>query len=94
MPKGGFGNLIALPLQKKPREQGRSIFVDENSNHHQDQWLFLASIKPMSPFDIEPAIFTATGNAHPLDVTFIDKEDQKEPWKREKNQTTGGQKLR
>jgi hypothetical protein len=24
MPKGGFGNLIALPLQKQPRESGRS----------------------------------------------------------------------
>ena len=25
MPKGGFGNLIALPLQKKPRENGCSV---------------------------------------------------------------------
>ena len=29
LPKDGFGNLIALPLQKKPREQGRSVFVGE-----------------------------------------------------------------
>jgi superfamily II DNA or RNA helicase len=87
MPKGGFGNLIALPLQKKPREQNRSVFVDENFNPHQDQWLFLASIKPMSPYDVEPVIFSATGNTHPLDVTFIDEEDQKEPWRREKNQS-------
>ncbi len=29
MPKGGFGNLIALPLQKKPREAGHSVFVDD-----------------------------------------------------------------
>jgi hypothetical protein len=29
LPKGGFGNLIALPLQKQPREQGRSVFVDD-----------------------------------------------------------------
>ncbi|WP_323902414.1 TOTE conflict system archaeo-eukaryotic primase domain-containing protein [Aeromonas caviae] len=28
MPKGGFGNLIALPLQKGPRERGCSVFVD------------------------------------------------------------------
>ena len=28
MPKGGFGNLIALPLQKGPRENGYSVFVD------------------------------------------------------------------
>jgi hypothetical protein len=26
MPKGGFGNLIALPLQKRPRELGNSVF--------------------------------------------------------------------
>lgn len=38
----------------------------------------------MSPYDIEPVIFTVTGNTHPLDVTFIDEEDQKEPWKRKK----------
>ena len=30
MPQGGFGNLIALPLQKKPREQGNSVFLDAN----------------------------------------------------------------
>ncbi|MDP1647238.1 MAG: hypothetical protein Q8M01_03425 [Rubrivivax sp.] len=28
MPKGGFGNLIALPLQKGPREKSFSVFVD------------------------------------------------------------------
>ena len=29
LPRGGFGNLIALPLQKKPRENGNSVFVNE-----------------------------------------------------------------
>ncbi len=33
MPKGGFGNLIALPLQKGPREQGFSVFVDAELHH-------------------------------------------------------------
>jgi hypothetical protein len=28
MPKGGLGNLIALPLQKLPRADGNSVFVD------------------------------------------------------------------
>ena len=28
MPKGGFGNLIALPLQRGPRENGNSVFID------------------------------------------------------------------
>ena len=30
LPQGGFGNLIALPLQKRPREHGNSVFLDEN----------------------------------------------------------------
>jgi superfamily II DNA or RNA helicase len=82
MPKGGFGNLIALPLQKHPRENGCSVFVDADLRPYRDQWGFLASILPMPAHDLEPIILRATGNAHPLDVTFIDEEDQKEPWKR------------
>ncbi len=82
MPKGGFGNLIALPLQKKPRESGYSVFVDAALRPYPDQWGFLASIQPMPAHDIEPTILRATGGVHPLDVTFIDEEDLKEPWKR------------
>lgn len=82
LPKGGFGNLIALPLQKKPRENGCSVFVDESWQPHPDQWAFLASIKRMSPCDIEPTLQRAVGGAHPLDVTFIEQEDLATPWKR------------
>ncbi len=82
MPKGGFGNLIALPLQKKPRENGCSVFVDAALRPYPDQWVHLASIQPMPANDFEPTILRATGSVHPLDVTFIDDEDLKEPWKR------------
>ena len=82
MPKGGFGNLIALPLQKQPRERNYSVFVDDAFKPYPDQWTFLASIQPMSFQDIEPVILLAIGNTHPLDVTFISDEDLKEPWKR------------
>lgn len=82
MPKGGFGNLIALPLQKIPRDRGCSVFVDGDLRPYRDQWAFLATIQSMPAHDIEPTILRATGNSHPLDVTFIDEEDQKEPWKR------------
>ena len=82
MPKGGFGNLIALPLQKKPRDVGHSVFVDDNLRIYPDQWAFLASVEPMSPMDIEAAILRAIGPTHPLDVTFIDEEDLATPWKR------------
>ena len=83
MPKGGFGNLIALPLQKHPRESGCSVFVDAELRPYRDQWAFLASVQPMAPHDIEPTILRATGGVHPLDVTFIDDEDLATPWKRE-----------
>jgi superfamily II DNA or RNA helicase len=90
MPKGGFGNLIALPLQKWPRESGFSVFVDAQLRPYQDQWGFLASIQPMAAHDIEPTILRATGSVHPLDVTFIDDEDLATPWKR---QSTSAKKL-
>lgn len=83
MPRGGFGNLIALPLQKHPRENGYSVFVDAALRPHRDQWAFLASVQPMAPHDIEPTILRATGGIHPLDVTFIDDEDLTTPWKRQ-----------
>ena len=82
MPKGGFGNLIALPLQKAARERDCSVFVDGALRPHPDQWAFLAGLVPMPVRDIEPTILRATGGTHPLDVTFVEDEDLKEPWKR------------
>ncbi len=41
MPIGGFGNLIALPLQRRPREKGNSVFVDDDFIPYDDQWAFL-----------------------------------------------------
>lgn len=83
MPKGGFGNLIALPLQKEAREKGFSLFVDEKLQPHTDQWSFLASVRTMSLADLESAIQRAMGGGHPLDVAFIADEDEREPWKRQ-----------
>ena len=88
MPKGGFGNLIALPLQKAARERGFSVFVDEAQRPHPDQWAFLASMPRMSASDIEPTILHATGGTHPLDVTFVEDEDLREPWKRTNSTST------
>lgn len=87
MPKGGFGNLIALPLQKWPRERDCSVFLDVDLRPHPDQWAFLAAIQPMDLHDIEPTILRATDGVHPLDVTFIDDEDLATPWKRESGST-------
>ena len=37
IPKGGFGNLIALPLQHLPRSHGNSVFLDGDFNPCPDQ---------------------------------------------------------
>jgi hypothetical protein len=48
MPKGGFGNLIALPLQAGPVREGNSLFLNADLEPYSDQWAFLRSIKPLS----------------------------------------------
>jgi hypothetical protein len=48
MPKGGFGNLIALPLQKKVRDNGNSVFIDANFVPYPDQWSFLSNIEKLN----------------------------------------------
>lgn len=82
MPKGGFGNLIALPLQKYPRELGRSVFVDANLQPLPDQWAFLENIRPLPQERIEEALKKLVGNRHPLDIAYaeIPDENADTPW--------------
>lgn len=56
LPKGGFGNLIALPLQKIPRENGNSCFLDENLNPIRDQWIFLSQVRCVSPREVRETL--------------------------------------
>ena len=81
MPKGGFGNLIALPLQKEPRQRSCSMFVNDDLQPYPDQWAYLASLRRFSVTGLQTVIQTATGGDHPLDLTFIDEEDLTTPWK-------------
>ena len=80
LPKGGFGNLIALPLQKQPRGRGCSVFVDQRFQPYPDQWAFLASIEALSPADMESVIHKISGDHHPLDVGFTLDADEEKPW--------------
>lgn len=52
LPKGGFGNLIALPLQRVSREVGNSSFVDINFEAFTDQWHFLNQVRRLSYSEI------------------------------------------
>ena len=45
MPTGGFGNLIALPLQHARRAEGCTVFLDDAMEPHIDQWTYLAGVE-------------------------------------------------
>jgi superfamily II DNA or RNA helicase len=51
-PKGGFGNLIFLPLQKKYRSKGKTVFVDANLDMLPRQWELLSRIHRLSRSDV------------------------------------------
>ena len=53
LPEGGFGNLVALPLQGKARKEGNSVFVDENFVAYEKQWNYLLEIKRISEVAVD-----------------------------------------
>ncbi|WP_340006085.1 DEAD/DEAH box helicase family protein [Paenibacillus sp. FSL K6-0276] len=57
LPKGGFGNLIALPLQGGPRKQGNSVFVDERFEPYADQWGILSELGKMGEDQVKQFIY-------------------------------------
>ena len=81
LPQGGFGNLIALPLQKEARERGNSVFLDDEFNAYPDQWAFLASIARIGRSRIEALVSDAERRGQVVGVAFpITDEDEPEPW--------------
>lgn len=82
LPRGGFGNLIALPLQKKPRERNNSVFVDQTLTPYPDQWSFLSSIEKMTPQDLERVFSHIQDESEITGVrAVILDENENEPWK-------------
>jgi superfamily II DNA or RNA helicase len=81
LPKGGFGNLIALPLQKKPRDSGNSVFVDEDFIPYQDQWAFLSSVQRMYCNQVEIIVGNAEkqGELTGVRIPVTDENDDR-PW--------------
>jgi hypothetical protein len=81
LPKGGFGNLIALPLQKKVRTLGNSVFVDENLIAYEDQWVFLSNLHKISRLEVENIVAKAEAKGRVVGVRLdIADEDQNTPW--------------
>lgn len=82
MPKGGFGNLIALPLQGERRKRGNSIFLDSSLNPCSDQWGFLASIRKMNYDEVSSTVRQLSEDGEIIDVkkSLTDETLDEDPW--------------
>lgn len=82
LPKGGFGNLIALPLQKAPMEKDNSIFLDENLIPYTDQWAYLSQVKKLSLKDIRSLLEQVTREKDVMDIRISQTDEEVRPWER------------
>jgi superfamily II DNA or RNA helicase len=82
MPRGGFGNLIALPLQHASREVGNTFFVDADGKALPDQWAYLASIPRVEPVVVEKLVQDALAWGSVIGVPAVDEFelDPDSPW--------------
>ena len=62
VPKGGFGNLIALPFQGQARQKGNTLFVDEQFMPYEDQWSFLSALPKITPEKLADMVGKLCGN--------------------------------
>lgn len=81
LPRGGFGNLIALPLQGIPRKSGNSVFVDDHLQPYEDQWRFMSQLRKMGRNQVTEFVQAASRRGSILSVGYVDQDaaDEK-PW--------------
>ncbi|HYT76667.1 MAG TPA: hypothetical protein VEL79_18060, partial [Vicinamibacterales bacterium] len=81
LPHGGFGNLIALPLQKHRRGDGNSVFLDDHGIPHHDQWAFLSTIRRIRRGHLEDVVRKAEQRGRVLGVNLpLAEDDDPAPW--------------
>jgi superfamily II DNA or RNA helicase len=81
LPRGGFGSLIALPLQARPIQNGNSVFVDDYFRPYADQWRFLSTVKRMSFAEVKSVVDRAAHRGGVLGIRFYSTvEDDIAPW--------------
>ena len=75
LPKGGFGNLIALPLQKQARQAGNSIFLDDTLTPYNDQWAFLSTLTKNTTDDVAAIVTEAEDKGRIVGVRMAPSEE-------------------
>jgi superfamily II DNA or RNA helicase len=82
MPKGGFGNLIALPLQRIPRDKGNSVFIDEQFAPYPDQWAYLSGINRMAVNEVEHYTAMLCKGSELGNLYSDEEENSDTPWQK------------
>lgn len=84
LPRGGFGNLIALPLQHDARQLGNSLFVDGRFEPYADQWSYLRSLPRIDADVVEGVARDAARAGLVVGVRRVDSSDDEDelPWDR------------
>lgn len=77
LPKGGFGNLIALPFQGQAQKNGNSLFVDEQFVPYLDQWEYLSTLPKITPDQLSASLKELCPGG---DLGQLVEEDGKKPW--------------
>jgi superfamily II DNA or RNA helicase/very-short-patch-repair endonuclease len=81
LPRGGFGNLIALPLQQQARQRSNTVFLDDQFRPYADQWAFLASVRRISRAQVETLVRDAESKGRIVGVRIaMADEDDDNPW--------------
>ena len=82
LPRGGLGNLIALPLQRKPRERNNSVFIDQDLIPYSDQWAYLSAIQKITQQEVEKIVKNIQDESEITGVrAVVLDENENEPWK-------------
>ena len=80
LPGGGFGNLIALPLQGGPRKRGNSVFLSDDFAPYEDQWSFLSSLRRLTQAKITEIIDAANRQGRIIGLHLPLDDNDEEPW--------------
>jgi superfamily II DNA or RNA helicase len=80
LPAGGFGNLVALPLQGRARRKGNSVFVDTDFQAYPDPWLVLKNTVKVTAAELDTLLAEHSDYRKPFGIlTETAGEDQ--AWK-------------
>lgn len=78
IPSGGFGNLVALPLQGRARKEGNSVFVDDDFVPYSDQWFYMQGMKKMTSVEVKKLVSIYGGES----LGELSKSSEDAPWER------------